>query len=309
MFSSRYLLILKIFVSFFFIAYLFYKHDISNLRYYILNFTLFIYIFFFTFFAYFLIALRLKILCELKKINISFFQVFRINTITSLFSIFIPPSLTDLVRVYFLKRVSNIYDSIIVVSNDRIYGFLAKCLLILFSATCFVLIYKLEFIEFLFFFYLFFFLTIIIFLKKKNIFKIKIKFILNFFFKNKKLKILILGIFSLSNKKITLKVCTLSLLIQIIDILSYYLISKESNNDILFTDLLIIIPISSLLSSLPINYNRWGVREFLIIFFGSIIGIPEETSFELAIFRNLIEIIITFIFIPIFIYDFKKIKH
>jgi len=164
MFSSRFLLILKIFVSFFFITFLLNKHDISNLRYYILNFTILIYIFFLTLFAYFLISLRLKILCELKKINISFFQVFRINTITSLFAILIPPGLTDLVRLYFLKRFSNLYESIIIVSNDRFYGFLTKLLLVLFSVTSFVILYKLEFIEFLFFFFLFFFLILFIFL-------------------------------------------------------------------------------------------------------------------------------------------------
>lgn len=99
----------------------------------------------------------------------------------------------------------------------------------------------------------------------------------------------------LSNPWVMSKATLLSVLAQLAYLFSSYVIIAASGIDIPLLATIGLLPILALISSLPIGYGGWGIREGTFVYGLSFIGIPFEQAFLISIQIGIIGILSTII--------------
>ncbi len=95
--------------------------------------------------------------------------------------------------------------------------------------------------------------------------------------------------------ELMLKTSLYSLIAQGFFILSVYTLSLGVNADVPIIEFLALMPVLALISSLPISFGGWGVREGAFIYGLGLIGFSMESAFMLSVQVGLITLIAPFI--------------
>lgn len=113
------------------------------------------------------------------------------------------------------------------------------------------------------------------------------------------------------NRTILARIILNSLTAQLFYFISVYFIGLASGIEFSFFDLLTVLPVITLIASLPVSFGGWGVREGAFVLGLALIGIPEETAFLISIQIGLLTMIATIIAgIPALLsMDMRKISH
>ncbi|MEM9470222.1 MAG: lysylphosphatidylglycerol synthase transmembrane domain-containing protein, partial [Pseudomonadota bacterium] len=85
--------------------------------------------------------------------------------------------------------------------------------------------------------------------------------------------------FFINNQKMLIKVMAISLLAQIMYFLAIYILSHSTGIELSFLQLMTVLPIISLISSLPVSIGGWGVREGSFVYGFAILGVSQELGF------------------------------
>lgn len=96
----------------------------------------------------------------------------------------------------------------------------------------------------------------------------------------------------LKRSKVIAKTILLSLVSQLLIVLTYYFIAKSLNIDLALNDFVLIVPIVAVFTSLPISVGGMGVREGIMVFLLGAIGVStaNAVSISLLYFAMLITI-------------------
>jgi len=84
-----------------------------------------------------------------------------------------------------------------------------------------------------------------------------------------------------------------SLTAQLFYFISVYFIALSAGAQFTFFDLLTVLPVITLVASLPVSFGGWGVREGAFVFGLGLIGIPMETAFIISIEIGLLTMLAT----------------
>lgn len=114
----------------------------------------------------------------------------------------------------------------------------------------------------------------------------------------------------LGDFKILAKVSVTSLVAQFSFFVSVYCIVLSTGIDLKFIDLMTVLPIITLVASLPISFGGWGVREGAFVYGLGLLGVPMTTAFVISVQVGLIGLMMTILMgLPIFFTsktDFKN---
>lgn len=99
----------------------------------------------------------------------------------------------------------------------------------------------------------------------------------------------------LSSKEIVGKTLAISLISQLFYFFAIYLIAVSTGAEVSFLTMLYVLPIITLVASLPISLGGWGVREGAFIYGLGLIGVPMETAFIISIQIGILSILSTVI--------------
>lgn len=113
------------------------------------------------------------------------------------------------------------------------------------------------------------------------------------------------------NRVVLIRIIINSLTAQIFYFVSVYFIALSSGADFSFFDLLSVLPVITLVASLPVSFGGWGVREGAFVIGLALIGVPEESAFMISIQIGLLTMVATILAgIPALLsMDMKKISH
>lgn len=260
--------------------------------------------------SFFLSGLRWSILLDKfiqpKKLS----KLLYIQSIHALSCNFIPGILNEGVRIYFSKIVNmNISDSATVIIVDRFFGMLSKALFIGISFLFFSFYFLDKKLFYLIFIFVFIFYSIFFFFLEKIW-----KFVQNIlrYLKESRIKDFLrkgyhfISIFS-ENKKEAILPFFLSGVIHLLQIISFYFISKSLFDNISIIPIIILVPTITLISTLPITFNGWGVRELLFIYFFKFFNYSEEITLLTSILFGLTSAITPLLVLSIF-FCFKIFK-
>lgn len=75
--------------------------------------------------------------------------------------------------------------------------------------------------------------------------------------------------------------------------ISVYLIALSSGAEFSFIDLMTVLPVITLVASLPISFGGWGIREGAFVTGLGIIGVPMETAFVISIEIGILTMLVT----------------
>lgn len=92
----------------------------------------------------------------------------------------------------------------------------------------------------------------------------------------------------LNNPLLLGRIAAVSLVAQLGLFAAVYVLTLSSGADISFLDLMTVLPIISLIASLPISIGGWGVREGAFVYGLGLLGVPMETAFLISIQVGLI---------------------
>lgn len=111
------------------------------------------------------------------------------------------------------------------------------------------------------------------------------------------------------NRSSFVKIVLNSLSAQIFYFVSVYFIALSAGAHFSFFDLLTVLPVITLVASLPLSFGGWGVREGAFVYGLGLIGIPMEMAFVISIEIGLLTMLATILCgIPaILTMDLKKI--
>jgi uncharacterized membrane protein YbhN (UPF0104 family) len=223
---------------------------------------------------------RWYLMLEMKGIKFTFYDALRLTWLGLFFNQVLPTGIGgDVIRVYQLnKKCEDLPASISSVFWDRLTGLFGLGLLILLGmpialymghvnlaliglGIIFVLII-------LFLFVLYF--DRIDFIKIFN-FSVSLEHLSND------------GRLFCLTKKNSIKIITLSVIIQSVSVFSVYLIGVSIGEYIDILALLIIVPTSIITMALPISIAGWGIREGVMVFGLALLGVNLETSLLISI--------------------------
>ena len=97
----------------------------------------------------------------------------------------------------------------------------------------------------------------------------------------------------LNNKSILARVAVSSLIAQFSFFVSVYVIALSTDIDLPFIDMMTVLPLITLVASLPISFGGWGVREGAFMYGFALLGVPMETSFLISVQTGLIGLLVT----------------
>lgn len=205
--------------------------------------------------------------------SISLSNLFSLYMIGCFFNIFLPGIIGgDAIKILLIRRTIGLKEAIGSVFLERYIGFFALLILgILFlsifykkiSETWTIYLVPLIFILFLLG-------TFILYILRKSPFLIEIRE------------------YSLGlNKKVFLKAFIYSLFVQLVVMISVYMICLGLNVNVKFYEVVIYLPIIILLATLPISISGIGVREWgFLVFFGSSVGDEKAIAVSLLWFLS-----------------------
>jgi hypothetical protein len=114
----------------------------------------------------------------------------------------------------------------------------------------------------------------------------------------------------LGDRKVLTKVVVSSVVAQFSFFVSVYFIVMSTHIKLDFIDLLTVLPLITLVASLPISFGGWGVREGAFVYGLGLLGVPMETAFIISVQTGLIGLLMTIIIgIPVLMTsktDFKN---
>jgi len=253
-----------------------------------------------------LIELTLKsykwqMLLKVKNIKIPFFEIFKIYYISSFIGMFLPSSLgIDLLRTYSMSRyIKNTQDSVSTVFVDRLLGILSLVFVVLIG----ILAVKTNFINstvqfvmtiivmlFILFSGIILFRHVIVFsewvLKRFKFSHIKREKYINL------LHGIYVSIIDFKNNKIEVfKVFLISIFFQFNRVAISYAVALSFDINISLKYWIIIVPLVTLATMLPLAVGGIGVREGAFVFFLNKLGVSISTAFLLSLTTFLLVVI------------------
>ncbi|HEY0901963.1 MAG TPA: lysylphosphatidylglycerol synthase transmembrane domain-containing protein [Micavibrio sp.] len=90
-----------------------------------------------------------------------------------------------------------------------------------------------------------------------------------------------------------LRILINSLTAQSFYFISVYLIAISSGAHFSFIDLMTVLPVITLVASLPISFGGWGIREGAFVTGLGIIGVPMETAFIISVEIGVLTMVVT----------------
>jgi len=99
----------------------------------------------------------------------------------------------------------------------------------------------------------------------------------------------------INNNKLVAKLIFISLTAQLSFFVSIYCLTISADINLSFFDLMTVLPVIAIVSSLPISFGGWGVREGAFIYGLGLLGVPMETAFLVSVQTGLISMIATVI--------------
>ncbi len=97
------------------------------------------------------------------------------------------------------------------------------------------------------------------------------------------------------NSDLIIKICTYSLIAQSCFFLNVYALSLGIETNINTLGFFALLPILALISSLPISFGGWGVREGAFVYGLHLIGFPPESAFLLSVQVGFVTLIAPFL--------------
>lgn len=97
----------------------------------------------------------------------------------------------------------------------------------------------------------------------------------------------------LNNPFLVAKLAVVSLSAQMGLFIAVYCLALSTGADISFLELMTVLPVISLVASLPISIGGWGVREGAFVYGLGLLGVPMEISFLISIQVGLIGMAVT----------------
>lgn len=96
-----------------------------------------------------------------------------------------------------------------------------------------------------------------------------------------------------NNRTVVIRIIINSLTAQVFYFISVYFIAVSSGATFSFFDLLSVLPVITLIASLPVSFGGWGVREGAFVIGLALIGVPEEIAFMISIQIGLLTMVAT----------------
>jgi len=87
------------------------------------------------------------------------------------------------------------------------------------------------------------------------------------------------------------RVLVISLAAQIFYFIAVFFIVHSTGINISFSTLLIVLPVITLIASLPLSIGGWGIREGAFVYGLGLLGVPMETAFLISIQIGLVSIL------------------
>lgn len=296
---KKYQRLLKFIIAVLLLWYVFYRIDILTIRSVIVNtnIPLLLGAFFLAIFnQVFISNIKWSIILKAYNTVISFRRLCDMYLMGMFFSMFLPGVYGgDFVRAYQVsKDTENVVEGIMSVVLERVTG-LMGLLLILLAALFFVdhpvvsdrfRIWGIGLI-------IIFFLAFPLLFLKGFIMKVNFLFAVT----GKKIEGIINDIHgsisALKDRKSVLSIIFLSLLSQILIVFTNYLIALSVNVKVPFTYLMLVIPVISLLSMIPVTLNGIGVRDVSYIGFLGAVGVEKEAAFSIGFIAFLMGVIMS----------------
>lgn len=97
----------------------------------------------------------------------------------------------------------------------------------------------------------------------------------------------------LLDKSLLARVALTSLIAQFSFFVSVYVLLNFTDTDLPFIDMITVLPLITLIASLPISFGGWGVREGAFIYGFGLLGVPMETAFLISVQTGLIGLLVT----------------
>ncbi len=97
----------------------------------------------------------------------------------------------------------------------------------------------------------------------------------------------------LNNHLLLGKVLFVSLIAQLCFFIAVYCISVSSGVSLSFLQIMIVLPVIALVSSMPFSFGGWGVREGAFIYGLGLLNVPMETAFSISVQIGLVSLIAT----------------
>ena len=95
------------------------------------------------------------------------------------------------------------------------------------------------------------------------------------------------------DKGLFLRIVVNSLTAQLFYFISVYFIALSTGAQFTFFDLMSVLPVITLVASLPVSFGGWGIREGAFVFGLGLIGIPMETAFVISVEIGLLTMLAT----------------
>lgn len=95
----------------------------------------------------------------------------------------------------------------------------------------------------------------------------------------------------INSRKILFKLILISLVAQLFFFIAIYLLSISASVNLGFLQIMTVLPVITLIASLPISIGGWGVREGAFVYGLGLLGVPMETAFLVSIQIGLISML------------------
>lgn len=238
-----------------------------------------------TFLQLALSAERWKYVLIMMGHKISYKFALKIQFVGMFFNQVLPSAIGgDAYRIWQIKsKIGSLEDGVNSVLCDRLIAFFTLNILILIN----LFFFDINIIYIILIYFLIF--SSIFFIKNSNILKKIIHF-----FKTKRIFFYLSNILDILSDIFTSKqiifLVFISAIIHVFSATIFYIISNSLNNNISFIDFLIITPFLLILTHLPISIGGWGVREGVMIFCLSRVGVQPESALAISILAGLIQL-------------------
>ena len=97
----------------------------------------------------------------------------------------------------------------------------------------------------------------------------------------------------LNNNALLGKILAISLIAQLCFFVAVYCISVSAGVSLSFLQIMIVLPVIALVSSMPFSFGGWGVREGAFIYGLGLLGVSMETAFSVSVQIGLVSLIAT----------------
>lgn len=97
----------------------------------------------------------------------------------------------------------------------------------------------------------------------------------------------------LQDKSTLTRVALASLIAQFSFFVSVYILVLSTDADLPFIDMMTVLPLITLISSLPVSFGGWGIREGAFIYGFGLLGVPMETAFLISVQTGLLGLLFT----------------